>query len=339
MTNEVVWLRRSDLTRWDDFVDHSPQGSLFCKSWWLQAVSGAPPEIVVALKGNEFAAGMPIVRRRRFGLSAIVMPPLTPRLGILFRPSHAKRVKRISEEQKLAEKLIRCIPTVHQFDMVFHPSFTDWLPFYWNGFGQTTRYSYVLDNITELDGIWAETRENIRSDVRKAERSGVTVSSSDDPADVLHLARQTFASKGYVDVPFGQAVLLRLDSVLRRHGRRRILVAKGSDGRPHAAAYLVWDNRRAYYLIGGGDPSLRRSGATSLCLWQAIQYASTVVDRFDFEGSMLRPVERFFRAFGGRQEPCFRVTRGRGLWTSMLVGALEGARQWRHLRQWGGTSD
>ena len=30
---------------------------------------------------------------------------------------------------------------------------------------------------------------------------------------------------------------------------------------------------------------------------------------FDFEGSMLRPVERFFRAFGGRQVPYLQVSR------------------------------
>jgi len=34
-----------------------------------------------------------------------------------------------------------------------------------------------------------------------------------------------------------------------------------------------------------------------------------VTDIFDFHGSMLQPVERFFRAFGGRQTPYLSVTR------------------------------
>jgi hypothetical protein len=39
--------------------------------------------------------------------------------------------------------------------------------------------------------------------------------------------------------------------------------------------------------------------------------ARAVTDVFDFEGSMLRPVERFFRAFGSRQTPYLRVSRAR----------------------------
>jgi hypothetical protein len=37
--------------------------------------------------------------------------------------------------------------------------------------------------------------------------------------------------------------------------------------------------------------------------------ARAVTDVFDFHGSMLQPVERFFRAFGGRQTPYLSVTR------------------------------
>ena len=60
--------------------------------------------------------------------------------------------------------------------------------------------------------------------------------------------------------------------------------------------------RSAYYLMGGGDPALRNSGATALVLWSAIQFAASVAPAFDFEGSMLEPVERFVRAFGARPE-------------------------------------
>ena len=44
-------------------------------------------------------------------------------------------------------------------------------------------------------------------------------------------------------------------------------------------------------------------------MWEAITRSSEVTDVFDFQGSMLPPVERFFRAFGGRQSPYLSVTR------------------------------
>ena len=43
-------------------------------------------------------------------------------------------------------------------------------------------------------------------------------------------------------------------------------------------------------------------------MWEAIVRARQVTGVFDFEGSMIKPVERFFRSFGSRQTPYLRVT-------------------------------
>ena len=71
---------------------------------------------------------------------------------------------------------------------------------------------------------------------------------------------------------------------------------------------IIWDDQSAYYLVGGGNPELRNSGATSLCMWEAIKFASTVSKKFDFEGSMTESIERFFRGFGAVQKSYYRVT-------------------------------
>lgn len=34
------------------------------------------------------------------------------------------------------------LPKFDYFNMNFHYSITNWLPFYWRGFKQTTRYTY-----------------------------------------------------------------------------------------------------------------------------------------------------------------------------------------------------
>jgi hypothetical protein len=65
----------------------------------------------------------------------------------------------------------------------------------------------------------------------------------------------------------------------------------------------VWDPKRTYYLVGGGDPDLRSSGAPALLCWESIRFASTRSVAFDFEGSILEQIERVFRAFGGKLVP------------------------------------
>jgi hypothetical protein len=44
-------------------------------------------------------------------------------------------------------------------------------------------------------------------------------------------------------------------------------------------------------------------------MWEAIQFASTVTSAFDFEGSMIKSVERFFRAFGAKPYPYLVISK------------------------------
>ena len=88
-----------------------------------------------------------------------------------------------------------------------------------------------------------------------------------------------------------------------------MFIARDSENRMHAAFYLVCDHLSAYYLMGGANPELRNSGAASLCLWEAIRFASPICSRFDFEASMIEPVKGFFRGFGARQVPYFQINK------------------------------
>ena len=67
-------------------------------------------------------------------------------------------------------------------------------------------------------------------------------------------------------------------------------------------------------------------------MWEAITRAREVTDVFDFHGSMLQPVERFFRAFGGHQTPYLSVTRiGPAVRVAMTArsGSRQLAARWR----------
>ena len=59
----------------------------------------------------------------------------------------------------------------------------------------------------------------------------------------------------------------------RRGTRARCCSPATTPGAVHAVAYVVWDRSAAYYLMGGGDPELRTSGASSLLMWEAIMRA------------------------------------------------------------------
>ncbi len=73
--------------------------------------------------------------------------------------------------------------------------------------------------------------------------------------------------------------------------------------------WIAWDDKRAYYLVGGYDHSAQSNNAVALAMWRAIQFAALnlKLPEFDFEGSMIPPIERFFRKFGATLTPFYRI--------------------------------
>lgn len=283
---------------------------LFSRPWWLDATVGPTGwDVALAVKGNEVAASLPYTLKRRLGHTVLGQPPLTQFLGPWFRKTEGKYANRLATEKDLSELLITNLPTFSHYQQNWSHLQRNWLPFYWKGFKQTTRYTYAIPDLSDLSLVWQGFLENIRTDIRKAkDRLKITVRTDLDIDDFLRLNRQVFERQG-IRLPYSEEFVRRLDQACTERNARRIFVAEDPQGRRHAAVYIVWDQHSAYYLMGGGDPELRNSGATSLCMWEAINFASTVTRRFDFEGSMIESVERFFRAFGATQTPYFSVSK------------------------------
>jgi hypothetical protein len=293
---------------YEELVTQSPQGSIFAHRWWLEAVAPGMYEILKINEGDGIQAAWPIVYRKSDGAKDVCMPALTQKLGILFAPSDIEPVEMQSKNQELATELIEQLGDTASFHQNFHENFTDWLPFYWQGYTQTARYTYVLEDISDLTSVWNGMRPNHRRDIRKATKSGIRIIDTLDTERFLELNRKTFTRQGREPLASDE-LILRLDKACCANAGRKIFAGVDSEGRVHAAVYIAWANDTAYYLMGGSEPSLRKSGAQLLALWEAVIFASSVVKRFDFEGSMLQQVEHGFRGFGARQLPYFSITK------------------------------
>lgn len=293
-------------------------GCLFQQPWWLDAVCVAPWRwnCLWIERGEEVAAAWPVPFKVILGRRAIEPPDWTAYLGPVLRPSAAKSAVRLGEEKDLITDLASKLAPFATFHQNLHPGLGNWLPLYWLGFRQTTHYTYVVPSGSDPDSCWKETRDNVRSDVRKAEKL-VLVKEGEDFQRVIALHKLTLSRQAKT-LGHSESLLSRLDAHCAARGQRKILLAVDREGREHAAVYLVWDDRTVYYLWGGGDPSLRKSGAGSLLVWEAIKFACASGKSFDFEGSMVEPIERFFRAFGALQRPYSVISKVNDRWLPPL---------------------
>lgn len=275
---------------------------IFSQSWWLDATAGeANWDVAIVKKGEKISAAMPYFVKKRYGLVFLTSPKLTQTLGPWIRKGTANYSKELSQQKEIMTALIDQLPKFHYFSQNWHHSQANWLPFFWKGFEQTTRYTYVLSDLGDMDSLWAGLQSNIKREIKKADnRFKLHIRTDVDIDDFINLNFLTYERQNKKP-PYSRNFIHKLDNACTENNARKIFIAEDEEGKQHAGVYIIWNKHSSYYLMGGGDPELRNSGATSLCMWKAIEFSSKVSNQFDFEGSMLEPVERFFRAFGAKQ--------------------------------------
>ena len=240
------------------------------------------------------------------------MPVFTQTMGIWFNPIFGKEnySGNILRKQNICEQLIGRLPEHTYFVQNFHYLFTDWLPFYWKGYRQTTRYSYILPDIRNIAEIEKNRNRNIRQNIKKALTKYQMEIKKGIPVDsFLEMYAESFERQG--EKVYHPKMLRRLIETACSRNRGNTWGAFDQGGQLHAAVFVVWQENCACYIAGGSDSTGRQSGAHILVLSEAIREMSSISESFDFEGSMIPGVERIFRSFGAVQKPYFTISKGK----------------------------
>ncbi len=281
---------------------------IFSSDWWLDAAVGPANWDVAIVKSNGRIIGaMPFCTARRFGMKVIQQPPLTPFLGPWILSNGKKNSTRLGNEQKIMQSLIEQLPPFDTFRQTFNKGFSNWLPFYWNGFSQSTEYTYVLHGLHDLEEVWNDFESARRKHCKQAaERFTVR---EDLPVDAfLALHKMTLENRG-VAQSFTDDCLRRLDQACLARQRRKIQIIVDEAGRHCSGTYTVWDSSCAYALMKGSDPGMQSSGAPSLCQWEAIKFSATVAPKYDFLGNMNPSIEPYVRSYGTEQTCIFTISK------------------------------
>lgn len=288
-----------------NFCRTAPDVPVFAQPWYLDACAeGGTWDVVLAEEKGRIVAALPFFYKQKGPFRYVTMPPFVKWLGPYLLPGFRGR---LPKEHELLQALITQLPPLAAFKQNFYPTNTNWLPFYWQQFQQTTYYTYRLHRLRDLARVKAGLGTGIRRDIRLA-RQQVRVVHDRPPEEFHRVNMLSFARQG-LPAPYSMDQFRRLDAALAAAGSRQLFFAVDAQNRVHSVAYLIWDATTAYFLLAGDDPTLRASGAGVLLAWEAICYASEVLglDCFDFEGSMLPGVERMRVRFGAVQTPYFYV--------------------------------
>ncbi len=274
---------------------------IFMQPWWLDAVCTKGAGWDVALARNtrgEIVATMVFCIKKKWGFSMITTPQLTQFTGIWFK--NKDNINQ-STEQLFLKQIIVQLPHFQHFILRFNYLVTDWLPFYWAGFQQTTRYTYIIPDTSDLDAVFNNFDSNTKREIRQAATKYAIEESTD-----FDLFLKLKHPKDNTPLSIWQ----NLDTILTEKQCKKIYFTRNIETNTiDATAYIIWDKNSTYYLASGSSEVGRKNHAMHLLIWKAIQDSADNTPIFDFEGSMLETVEPFFRRFGAVQKPYFQISK------------------------------
>ena len=244
-------------------------------------------------------------------LTQLSAPPFSPNCGLYVNDQTINPAQKNTFRKKVLA-LIREYFDKQSFDILsltFPTEYVDMQEFIWKGYSVEPRYTYQLDLKESEEGLLAKMSSERRKNIRKAEKDGVFVERVKNTEIAKKLIINTYFQQ---NLTVNNAVIDKLFSSFSNEENTLCFVSYDNKKDPIATVYCVMDESICYYIFGGYDKDKKHEGAGALAMWSAIKIAKEKgVSIFDFEGSMLPAVEKYFRGFGGKMIPFYSVNKNK----------------------------
>ncbi len=230
----------------------------------------------------------------------INMPKLAVFMGgFLLENNQKNNYKKITAELQFQEQIIKQLPEFKSFNQRWHYSFQNHIKLIHAHFQQTSKITYLLENIKNHTLCWDNLKSGLKSDIKRAEKK-LLIKHQIDHQDFYTLLNDTF-KKNNETIPFSFEKLNDIVNYVTKNNKGKVFSSYTHEGELTNSILVIWDHETAYYLLSASEQKHKSLGGNSLLIWHSIKYVSEFVNKYDFEGSMLPGVESYVRAFGGKQ--------------------------------------
>ncbi len=284
------------------------EGSVFNSPEWLKIYGEHLKLYGIYNNNNELTGSFYFFTKKKYGAEFSICPPFSPHNG-LFYENRAENSANINTFNKaVLTETAEFIDKMGAKLLIFTlPSgVLETQPFIWKKMEVKVKYTYHIDLSLTREELWANLSSEKRKSVNKAEKDSLQIEKSEDMKPVKEMIMKTFGRK-----EISKNIDL-FDKILFEFAKPEnsfAFVAR-QDGKAIAATFCVHDKNASYYLFGGYDAESKHHGAGVMCMWQSILHAKKLgLKTFDFEGSMIPEVEKYFREFGGTLVPYYSVSK------------------------------
>lgn len=310
-----------DYADWDKFVRQSSDGTIFHTSYWYRAWGLIPKLMTVRDEGGRILSGHIVSERRRGFISFHSRPPFTQQNGPVVNFATTEGNCRIAESAR--EHIIfhlAHLPKMSLIDIKLSFRQQDLLPYLWEKYNFKPYYTYIIPpskKETWIAHLTKPHRRNLKLSLQTLKTNSDLICSDLTISETYNVFAET-ANHGSFRIP-SRDRMEKWWQHLKDRDSIRVYGYLDSNLGLIAVTLMVWDQHHAYYLLGGILNKVRAGTKANFALFdRMIRDAHDMGLAFDFEGSVLPGVERFFRGWGGDLKLMIRALRFSSYSTEIL---------------------
>lgn len=294
---------------WDDLIANSHAATAFHSSVWLNSQDGRWKKIVIADTNLTSLAGIAIEDRNH---SALHGHSITPYEGPLLRDDNLTGARRSKHRFSLMSRFERALSDHSRISFMTSPWFDDLRAFVVARWKVELLYTNIL-NARQMEDLGNTIDPQTRREIRVAREKIGAIEIYDHPPNniiqtALDLTGHSYNRQG-LPVRFNQKEAATTFQNMADAGCAFFVIAREKTEDISCAVGIFEFNHRAHLLISGHNRAIATPCVVGLTVHDAIVHAAKRgAKEFDFEGSFIGGIDRFFRQFGGNPTPFYEVT-------------------------------
>lgn len=283
-------------------------GTVFNRLDWIRLFKGQMKPLGFFDGPNEMVGGVTLYSERRFGFKVLRRAPYTPTSGPFLDIRSERPLSALEAWRAALTCLVEFIDQ-QKYALVMlplDPKLADALPFFWNKYKVIPKYTYIVDLKQPIDFIVKNMAQKRRQNIAKAKKDGIRIEATADYSVVRDLVIATFTRREKaLDTAMVDAILFDYATTANSFAFTAF-----RDNTPIATCFFVHDSKTSYRLLSGYRADLTHNGASPLADVAAMEYAQSIgIEKFDFEGSVMPGIERYFKDFGSPIFPYLTVNK------------------------------
>lgn len=295
-----------DDTKWNLAIREVSNSLPYAYTWYLDALCSRWMAVIV----GDYEFVMPLPVGRKWGMLYVYQPLFCQQLGVFYKKRNEPIIELMLNTA--LRKFIYVNLNINYDNTVKNP----------------IRGLSKKKNLTlKLSGKHSEAQKNYSDNtlrnIKKAQKAGLKFEEADTKyfADFTDFYIANTATKDSNFKPSHIKALIRLVHQFVIHSCGKLYLAKTHEGIVCAGVMVIEAPHRIIHLLPAADDYARQNGAMQFLVDEVLAHYADSGKIYDFEGSSIESIARFYEGFGAMNEPFFVLNKSPFRATSLSQGA------------------